>query len=1133
MNKKIVSSALSALLLLSGTGIVSASARETEIISSGIELIIQEQQGDNSVSYYDQNGNEIDITDLNNDVYVNDYELPSSYDLRNENRVTPVRDQGSEGLCWDFAATASIESNILTQKQLSAGIENPPHANLDLSEAGNSWYIHTPSIDKNSIFSYDYIADPAKGANGGSADIVASSLFCGYGTYPEELLPYSKWNNGYSPSLRFYSDYRLKEFNQLSKDEDLIKRKIIDNGAVALRYGCFNSNTYMTDGMQAYYDNGFPIDGNYGMGHLVAVVGWDDSFSKERFNPLMQPQNDGAWLCKNSWGENNCSTAEGYEGYFWMSYETDITDFYQFEMQGSNEFDNIYQNQGVADFSVNLDSAANVFTAQSDEVIKQIGFRSVGALNAKVEIFKLNNGFSSPTDGSKICEFKAAADFAGIHMFDCPKGISLAKGDVFSVAVTNEGSEMFISLSQNRENEQPGLSFVKHPDNTWQDASNTEDGFASIKVFTSNASGVADKTKLISLIESAELINDDTIDKEISDEIKLQCENAQRVVDNESATQAQVNNAYYMLDSSIYKLSSAKIEINSIEDYYELSNNASSFNVSDIKLISLNTDLDLEGKELPPLLGKMSFSGVFDGNNHRISNFTLGNSYSEFVGVFTTLEGAEIKNLTLSDCVAESNDNAQLLAGKCTDTKFTNCKIENAQISSGAYAGAISSNQYNVVANGCYVVNTKIYGEYGAGIYFGGGIAEIDSSCSYSGVELYSFNLITNNNQAEVSAFPADFGSKESHILSFNNNEFFIEGFTAKISSLNPYNSKVEKVADNKYKVTDIDSNAYIEVSYAKTEEDFTAKGDLKTRKLYLTGYTGNDSDIVIPSSLNGKDVVGFDEEFNSSIAKNGNIKSVTVPGVIKDISPQTFSSVYSLEKVTLCEGVETISSAAFSQCKRLESVILPNSLKKIGSAAFMDCESLSDITFPKGLESISDEAFVRCVSLPAPTMPDSLKTIGYIAFAGCTFTGVTLGKGIEEIGDDAFAFTSKSQLDYRPVYIPDFTVNGYCSTAAEEFAEKYGFNFVDIKKNPPLMDGRTFDYGIFIAGDVDLDGIVTVSDATLIMKWLAKKSELTPIQLSNAIVGDNRANIDINNATLIQKYLAKLVDTLDSSAMG
>lgn len=44
---------------------------------------------------------------------------PEKYDLRDYKRVTKVKNQGNEGYCWSFGSSASIESNILTNPNLS------------------------------------------------------------------------------------------------------------------------------------------------------------------------------------------------------------------------------------------------------------------------------------------------------------------------------------------------------------------------------------------------------------------------------------------------------------------------------------------------------------------------------------------------------------------------------------------------------------------------------------------------------------------------------------------------------------------------------------------------------------------------------------------------------------------------------------------------------------------------------------------------------------------------------------------------------------------------------------------------------------------------------------------------------
>lgn len=59
-----------------------------------------------------------------------------------------------------------------------------------------------------------------------------------------------------------------------------------------------------------------------------------------------------------------------------------------------------------------------------------------------------------------------------------------------------------------------------------------------------------------------------------------------------------------------------------------------------------------------------------------------------------------------------------------------------------------------------------------------------------------------------------------------------------------------------------------------------------------------------------------------------------------------------------------------------------------------------------------------------------------------------------------------------------------------------------------------------FIYGDVDLDGSVTVKDATLIQKGLAKVTYVTAVQ--RYLADPDGTGYSIKNATAIQKYLAK-----------
>lgn len=167
---------------------------------------------------------------------------------------------------------------------------------------------------------------------------------------------------GYSDTLKYYSDYHLKEYNQLSNNTDTLKDNIINNGAIAVYYYSIES-CYSKD-MISYCDDKDSSLGTSDQPHIVAIVGWDDNYSRDKFDGSVKPKKNGAWLCKNSWGSDYQDN-----GYFWISYECSGTQFYQFIMQDNSAYDNEYQLGYYYGTAVDVNKSANVFTAKSDEEI--------------------------------------------------------------------------------------------------------------------------------------------------------------------------------------------------------------------------------------------------------------------------------------------------------------------------------------------------------------------------------------------------------------------------------------------------------------------------------------------------------------------------------------------------------------------------------------------------------------------------------------------------------------------------------------------------------------------------------------------------------------------------------------------
>ena len=156
-------------------------------------------------------------------------------------------------------------------------------------------------------------------------------------------------------------------------------------------------------------------------------------------------------------------------------------------------------------------------------------------------------------------------------------------------------------------------------------------------------------------------------------------------------------------------------------------------------------------------------------------------------------------------------------------------------------------------------------------------------------------------------------------------------------------------------------------------------------------------------------------------------------------------------------------------------------------------------------IKSISDNAFKDCISLKSVTIPAGVTDVGSYAFLNCNnLKSVTISSSVTNIGQYTFGFRkSKYTNDY--IKIDGFTIKGVKGSVAEEYANEVGFEFVAVEEE--------------VIGDVDGNGVISVSDVTLIQKYLADLTEFTAEQIKIADVnGDGVVNV--HDATAIQLLL-------------
>ncbi|MCP5102292.1 MAG: hypothetical protein GY950_02885 [bacterium] len=335
-----------------------------------------------------------------------DVHYPSYYDLRREdNRVTHVKDQHGFPACWIFAAFASLESCLLP-------VATEP---VDFSE----WH-----MAKNHGF--DYTVEEA-----GNSYMTTAYLIRWHGPVNESTVPYADpFVNPYlyyPPVKHVQQAVFLPERND-SLDNGTIKYFITAYGPVDFAYmwvfASFNDTT-----------NAIYTPNNGEQNHRLAIVGWDDNYPAGNF--LYRPPGDGAFICRNSWGDD---WAEG--GYCYISYyDASFQHFICFNNAVSvHNYSTIYQHDPLGQTRTwgGIESwGANVFTADDNHPLEAVGFYAVdGNMNYEISIYKnVNTDGGNPTHGTLAASQTGALTYAGYYTIKLDTKVPLLFGETFSVVV--------------------------------------------------------------------------------------------------------------------------------------------------------------------------------------------------------------------------------------------------------------------------------------------------------------------------------------------------------------------------------------------------------------------------------------------------------------------------------------------------------------------------------------------------------------------------------------------------------------------------------------------------------------------------------------------------------------------------
>ena len=383
------------------------------------------------------------------------FDLPSSYDLRDLNLVTPVKDQGGSGSCWAFSTLAAIESYLLKTEGIA----------YDFSE----------NHMKN-LMGY-YGLNGTDWADGGNHYMSLAYLLRWSGPVDERLDPFDDSSHSSVANLNISKKvqdvlYIPVRLNYL--DTNQIKKALMTYGALYTTINADNTFQYNPD----YYLDVISVSN-----HAITLVGWDDNYSANNF--AVKPPGDGAFIIKNSW-----NTDYGYEGYWYISYYDksfagfgldSLSAMAITNVENVSAYKNIYQYDILGNtfeslgFNSNTAWMANQFTAQNNNPLAAFGLYTFGSSSYLVNITV--NGVSKLIQEGNVSG-------AGYHTIKLDNYVELAKNDIFKIIVklTTPDSYYPIAIETQRSGYSSGAvsgsnqSFISFDGETWQDI--YEDNYA-------------------------------------------------------------------------------------------------------------------------------------------------------------------------------------------------------------------------------------------------------------------------------------------------------------------------------------------------------------------------------------------------------------------------------------------------------------------------------------------------------------------------------------------------------------------------------------------------------------------------------------------------------------------------------
>ena len=428
-----------------------------------------------------------------------------SYNSYTDGKTTIPKNQYHTGLCWNFSAISTVESNSIVK-----GL-----GTFDLSEAHLAYSILGGTYSDTQTDKYNI------GTDGGKITYAPSYFYGGFGQLSENEMSFtSKLNSNQDDLKKITSSTYTKGRNIVTLDnfylDNYSSAGACSNSDIStiktniIKYGSVLATMYMDQ----YLFKDDPNNGDYylstrsdgdGINHGIVIVGWDDTIPASNFNGATR---NGAWIIKNSWGSTWSN-----DGFFYISYDDEficnLVANYEVSTQ-TKSYAHTYKSAPVLGIPIiNMTNdiyLASKFTKESTDTdikenIERVTIAIGESMNYTVYLSKDNS--LKNTNNSWIEIASGRSDKYGMQSLDLSE-IQQINND-YTIIVKYEidsgvSSSLFTTCDYMEDTAtldyQSGKNYISSNGTSWSDLTNLTLGGTSVKckpntyVYTNEASNV-------------------------------------------------------------------------------------------------------------------------------------------------------------------------------------------------------------------------------------------------------------------------------------------------------------------------------------------------------------------------------------------------------------------------------------------------------------------------------------------------------------------------------------------------------------------------------------------------------------------------------------------------------------------